>query len=292
MLLELDEVVCPHCRTPRDDMEMEEGRALVQKEELRLKRRPKLIKAGVAVVVLLAAAWLLRARITDSLAAAWRDFAAEVAKTQEPSHWNMKRGPEPLAAVSSKPEVAISSFIYLNTSSPSSEYAAAAPDPDPAPASAPAPEAATHIPSPVVATPLPQPAAPPNPTANPMPGELRVHGMVYDLKTKVPLQNVKIKFQQRQSGSIWETTTDTRGHYQVGIFKNIADLVTVMIEAPGYRKGLLEDQDPPYRERAPQSRADLIAETTDSDLEAVPLRYPDSAQIVKLDLVLIPLAKE
>lgn len=290
MLMGLDEVICSHCRTPRDDMEMEEGRALVQKEELRLKRRPKLIKAGIAVVILLASAWLLRVRILDSLTAAWRDFAAEVAKTQEPSHWNTKKAPEPLAAVNSKPEVTVSSFIYLNTSSPAPPYAAEAPDPAPAPA--PAPEAATHIPSPVVATPLPQPAAPPNPTTNPMPGELRVHGTVYDLKTKVPVQNVKIKFQQRQSGSVWETTTDTRGHYQVGIYKNIADLVTVMIEAPGYRKGLLEDQDPPYRERAPQSRADLIAETTDSDLEAVPLRYPDSAQIVKLDLVLIPQAKE
>lgn len=287
MLMGLDEIICSHCRTPRDDMEMEEGRALVQKEEQRLKRRPKLVKAGVAVAVLLASAWLLRGRIADSLTGAWRDFAAEVEKTQEPSHWNKKRAPEPLAVANSKPEVAVSSFIYLNTSSPTPPYAAEQPDPAPEP-----PPEAAAAPSPVVATPLPAFAAAPEPPANPWPGELRVHGMVYDLATKMPVRDVKIQFQQKQSGARWEATTDAGGHYQLDINKNVSDLVTVMIEALGYRKGLLEDRDPPYRERSRQSRADLIAETSDSDLEATPLRYPDSAQIVKLDLVLIPQSKK
>lgn len=288
MLMGLDEVICSHCRTPRDDMEMEEGRALVQKEELLLKRRPRLIKAGIVIAILLASAWLLRVRISDSLTAVWRDFAAEVEKTQEPSHWNMKRAQDPLAASNSKPEVTVSSFIYLNTSSPAPAYAAAAPDPAPAPP----PKLVAPVPSAVVATPLTGPPAPPDLPANQWPGELRVHGIVYDLATKVPVHNVKIQFQQKQSGSKWEATTDARGRYLLGINKNVSDLVTVMIEAPGYRKGLLEDQDPPYRERSHQSRADLIAETTDNDLEAVPLRYPDSAQSIKLDLVLIPQAKE
>jgi len=260
-------------------MEMEEGRALVQKEALRLKRRPKLIKAGVAVVVLLASAWLLRVRITDSLTAAWRDFAAEVEKTQQPSHWNKKRAPEPLAVSNSKPEVAVSSFIYLNTSSPTPPYAAEPPS-DPPPPSA------------VVETPLPPPAAASNLPSNPLPGELRVHGTVYDLETKLPVPNVKIQFQQSQSSAKWEAMTDAGGHYQVGIYKNVEDLVTVMIEARGYRRGLIEDRDPPYRERSLQSRTDLISETSDSDLEPVPLRYRQSSQIVELNLVLVPQAKK
>jgi hypothetical protein len=267
---------------------MEEGRALIQKEEMRLKRRPKLIKAGILVAVLLASAWLLRVRISASLTAAWRDFSAEVEKTQEPSHWNKKGAFEPPAATTSKPEVAVSSFIYLNTSSPGHSYAASAPDPAPEPS----PETAARVPSAVVATPLPPLAPPPSVTTNLMPGELRVHGTVYDLQTRMPVHNVIVQFLQKQGGAKWETQTDARGHYQVGIYKNASDLVSAMIEAPGYRKGLLEDQDPPYRERSVQARTDLIAETTDNDLEAVPVRYPDSAQIIKLDLVLIPQAKE
>ena len=115
--------------------------------------------------------------------------------------------------------------------------------------------------------------------------------MVYDLATALPLPNVKIKFELSRSDAKWEATTDGNGHYQVGLYKNAAETITVMIEAPGYRKGLLEDKDPPYRERSTRSRADLINETTDSDLEPVPLRYKASAQIVELDLALVPQVK-
>src|SRR4051812_19273581 len=70
----LDEEICPHCRTPRDDMEIEEGRALARKEALRLKRRPRRVAYAAAALCALACAWLLRGRMIGPLRASWREF--------------------------------------------------------------------------------------------------------------------------------------------------------------------------------------------------------------------------
>lgn len=281
----LDQEVCSHCRTPRDDMEMEEGRALVRKEELRLRRRPKRIAAGVAAGILLTAAWLLRGLLFGPLLVAWSDLRIEIEKTRQPSHWVKPRTFPPPPAAAAPAHVAVSSFVYLGTNSPASvSFAptAEAPPPDSAPAGV----------SAVVATPLPDLPPPPEPALSLGPGELHVRGTVYDLETGRPVPSVRVRFQQTRSEARWEVTTNDAGRYQVGVYKNASDGVVVMIEAPGYRKGLLEDRDPPYRERSAQARADVMSETTESDLEPVPLRYKESARVVDLDLVLVPLAKK
>ena len=83
--------------------------------------------------------------------------------------------------------------------------------------------------------------------------------------------------------------TTAEGHYYLAIRKNAqAEPISVMTEVPGYRKGLLEDQEPPFRERSYEDRAAVIAETVDSDLASIPIRYPDNAQLVSRDLVLVP----
>lgn len=287
----LEQEVCSHCRTPRDDMEMEEGRALVRREELRRRRRPKLIAAGAAAAVTLAAAWLLRGLILGPLLVAWSEFRIEVEKTRQPSHWLKDRPPLLGPAVSGAPSaaasipagrVAVSSFVYLAASGPADA---------PAPGPAPAPDPETSRATAFTPTPLAAPDAPSDPAPALGPGELRVQGMVYDLATNRPLEGVKVRFQHRNSGATWEALTNPAGRYHVGLYKNASDAIVVMIEAPGYRKGLLEDRDPPYRERSFQARKDVIAETTESDLEAVPLRHRESARIVDLDLVLVPEAK-
>lgn len=279
----LDQEVCSHCRTPRDDMEMEEGRALVRKEELRRQRRPKRIAAGVATAVLLTAAWLLRGLVLGPLLVAWSDLQIEIEKTRQPAHWVKPRTFPPPPVAAAPAQVAVSSFVYLGTNSPAS--ASFSPPPaDPPPEAAPAGVSA------VVATPLPDLTPPPEPALSLSPGELHVRGTVYDLATGRPVPSVRVRFMQGRGETRWEVTTNASGRYQVGVFKNPSDAVVVMIEAPGYRKGLLEDRDPPYRERSASARADVMAETTESDLEPVPLRYKESAQIVDLDLVLVPLA--
>lgn len=291
----LEEEICSHCRTPRDDMEMEEGRALVRREEARRKRRPKLIAAGVAAGVLLAAAWLLRGLVLGPLLVAWSDFQIEVEKTRQPSHW--LKGKPPLVAPAapassavsaavpdSTGRVVVSSFVYLDPGGPAGARAEA-PASDQPPAVDPAHASA------FVQTPLAAPETPPDPALTLGPGELLVQGMVYDLATRRPVGGVRVKFQQRRGDAAWAATTNAEGRYHVGVYKNATDAIVVMIEAPGYRKGLLEDRDPPYRERSVQARTDLIAETTESDLEPVPLRHRESARTVDLDLVLVPEAK-
>lgn len=279
----LDQEVCSHCRTPRDDMEMEEGRALVRKEELLRRRRPKRIAAGAAAAVLLTIAWLLRGLVLGPLLVAWSDLQIEIEKTRQPSHWVKPRTFPPAPVAAAPAPVAVSSFVYLGTNSPAS-VSFAPPPADPPRDSAPAGDSA------VVATPLPDLITPPEPQLSLTPGELLVRGTVYDLATGRPVPSVRVHFQVGRSDARWEATTNAAGRYEVGVLKNLSDVV-VMIEAPGYRKGLLEDRDPPYRERTAQARADVIAETTESDLEPVPIRYKESAQVVDLDLVLVPLAK-
>lgn len=300
MLVELEQEVCTHCRTPRDDMEMEEGRALARNEELRQRQRPKRIAAGVAAAVLLGSAWLLRGVWTAPLVRVWSEFQAEVEKTRQPDHWLKGRSVSPLLAPVVLPaaspaappaetparvpaQVAVSSFIYIQSSAPPAPYI---PPPHTEPPPPPAPPLAL----------LPPPPAPAPPQAvalhPPGPGEVRVHGTVYDLATRQPVKDANVRFESRRTDARWEAMTNSAGRYDVILFKNHSDAITVMIEAPGYRKGLLEDRDPPYRERSQQAREDLIAETIDSDLEPVPLRHRESEQIVALDLVLVPLAEK
>lgn len=291
----LDQEVCSHCRTPRDDMEMEEGRALVRNEELRQKRRPKLIAAGIAAAVFLTVAWLLRGLVLGPLMVAWSDFQIEVERTRHPSHW-VKKPVYPPAPVPSAPApVTVSSFVYLNTGAPGTSYAA------------PPPQVPIQIPpqippqDPPQAPPLGLTAAPPSPPELPVqaesaeppsPGELRIQGRVYDLRTNRPVKHVRVRFEQRNTGSKWEAQTNEAGRYRLIVFKDTSEDLVVMIEAPGYRKGLLEDKDPPYRDWTPGARAALMEETVDSDLEPVPLRYPRGEQIIDLDLVLVPEVKK
>lgn len=292
MLVELEQEVCTHCRTPRDDMEIEEGRALVRDEELRLRRRPKRIAAGVAAAVFLGSVWLLRGIWAPPLAGAWNDFRAEVEKTRQPGHWLKGRASSPLLGTAAVPaasqagpsssssplpdQVSISSFIYIQASAPPPPTAPSTP--------APSPPALEPVPPPPATAAAPSTTFPP-----PGPGEVRVHGTVYDLATRQPVKGVNVRFESREKNGRWDAMTNAAGRYEVNLFKDASDAFSVMIEAPGYRKGLLEDRDPPYRERSQQAREDLIAETIDSDLEPVPLRHRESARIVQLDLVLVPL---
>jgi hypothetical protein len=283
----LDQEVCTHCRTPRDDMEMEEGRALVRKEELRRQRRPKLIATGIAAALLLTTAWLLRGLVLGPMLVAWSDFQIEVERTRQPGHWVKKPVLPPAAGPSAPAQVTVSSFVYLNTAAP--EPAFAAPPPQiqpPAQPQAPPPDLMAAPPSP------PEPPARAVSDEPPSPGELRIQGRVYDLRTNRPVKHVRVRFEQRNSGSRWEAQTNEAGRYRLNIFKDTSEGLVVMIEAPGYRKGLLEDKDPPYRDWTPGARVALMEETVDSDLEPVPLRYRRGEQIVDLDLVLVPEVKK
>jgi len=284
MLMADDEVVCVHCRVHRD-RDAEAELETVRQTDLAAKRRRKRVVA--AAVALLAAVWLSRNLIAGAVGTAWKDFAAEVEKTRSPGHWKGTPS-DPVVAPRPAPEVGVSSAVYLDPGSGGGfpSYPSDAPAPEPAP---------SGVGATVVATvDLTAPAVEPEILPSGNPDEVRVHGKVYDLATGLPVSGAMVRFMLINTESRGQTATDTAGRYQMGVSRtqNLSDLTVVTIEATGYRKGVLEDRDPPYRERSSRARADLIAETVESDLEPVPVRYPPSAGIVRLDLVLVPLAKK
>jgi hypothetical protein len=91
---------------------------------------------------------------------------------------------------------------------------------------------------------------------------------------------------------VTSTTTDQDGHYNIPLARaGENDLSVTVQNPPGYREGVLEDRDPPLRERPSEDRRVVLEETTDRDLEPVPLRCGENAEVVQLDLVLVPLEK-
>jgi hypothetical protein len=255
-------------------MELEEGRALARKEDLRLRRRPKLIKAGIAAVVLLSALWYNRLRVTEPLDKKWSEFQVEVEKTREPAHWLKDKQPIPT--------------VIIGGAAPGQRvpdpYFIAPADPQPEHPLTPRPAIPPREPGPAVAAPVP-----PTPDMN----TLRSwYGVVYDLITLQPLASATIVIKDKDR-TVSKTTTDLEGHYHLVMYRGAANgQLSVTVEnPPGYREGVLEDRDPPLRERSPVDRKAILEETTDNDLEPVPMRCRDSDQVVQLDLVLVPVVK-
>jgi hypothetical protein len=279
MLVGLDEIVCPHCRTPRDDMELEEGKALARKEEMRRLRRPalikELIKAGIAAAVVLPIAWFFRGAVKAPLHTKWNEFQVEVEETREPAHWLKER--QPITAVLAQPiQQTLPGFITqpIALSNAGPQEALGQPG-----------RPAIPPPEPALATAAPVPKSP-------MMSSRAWYGVVYDLVTLQPIPSATIVYKQ-EGRTLTSTSTDRDGHYQVQLYRDGGNgSVSVTVEkTPGYREGVLEDRDPPLRERSPEDRKLILDETTDNDLDPVPLRCKESAEVVQLDLVLVPAAK-
>lgn len=240
--------------------------------------RSRLIAAGVAGLAILCLTWFMR----DSLRAAWDDFAAEVERTREPRL--LIAASQPPAALTAAPaepaaQVAVSSFVYLGGEPPP-------PPAEPADAAMPlgtiaAPPAAVVGPASAAPAPIPPP-----------PDSLfrRYYGVVYDLGTLKPLAGARLEFKVKGDETGWTATVNDLGHYQMDLFKGPDNTMTVSAAVPGYRPGLLEEKDPPLRERSRSARRMIIDETSDSDLEPIPLRFRQDDELVELDLVVVPQA--
>lgn len=280
-LVGLDEKLCPHCQDSRSEVEIEEGWAFARNEGLRLRWRSRLTTAGVAGLAILGLTWFMRA----SLTAAWDDFAAEVERTRDPRPLMAAAAPAGLPAAPTAPsaQVAVSSFVYLagGPSALPEEFTHPATTPG-AFAAAPAAPAATSTAS---ASAAPAPIPPP-------PDSLfrRYYGVVYDLDTLKPLAGARLEFKAKGDDTGWTATVNDLGHYQMDLFKGPDNAMTVSAAVPGYRPGLLEEKDPPLRERSRSARRMIIDETSDSDLEPIPLRFRQDDELVELDLVVVPQA--
>ncbi|MEQ1920379.1 MAG: carboxypeptidase-like regulatory domain-containing protein [Elusimicrobiota bacterium] len=273
--LSLAEEVCPHCRRPRDENEIEKGHEDARQEAIRLKDRPRRIlvrvTAAAAVAGALTLAWSSRDAAAVRFQAAWTDFNVEVQRARDPlSHAKPQTTADP----------SLLSDVAASLSNPENPVNPAKPA-NPAPV-------AVHV-APPVETPDATPPAPPPAPMQDM--ECMVYGVVYDLATKKSVAHARIIFRTADSAT-QEAVTNENGHYFIPLRKNPGFLTTAMIEARGYRRGLLEDKDPPFRERSFEDRVAVMDETLDSDLDPVPIRYPPRARLISLDLVLVPEQKK
>jgi hypothetical protein len=231
--------------------------------ERRARLSARLRKVGIALAALLSLLGWQRRALTE----AWTSFIAEIEQTRNP-------GPRAEASGASvaPPHVDISSFVYLAST----------------PASAPADPALTAPP------PIADAVAPPSPKIPADEHSRRFYGVVYDVATLKPVAGAKLVFKMSGAENGWPVTTNALGHYQRDLVKATVEIpmVVEVTPVPGYRKGQLEDTDPPLRQRSHSARRGVLEETTDYDLEPVPLRYQKDAVIVSLDLVLLPVRQQ
>jgi hypothetical protein len=264
-------VPCPICDFP---VTTEETGCPRCREERSLKRRPLYLAAAVLAG--------LGALSFGRISRAWDDFQSEVERVRLPPKMRYVSDEKP-APASGDAGVAITSSAYVYQ--PQQVFA-------PAPSPAPRP-AVTAVAAAV--TPAPPPAAPPS-TIEPMerPSEgpaipmRRLYGVVYDIESLRPVSGAQVKFSVSGGDLAWSTKTDQRGHYQIDVIENPRNVMLVSAEAPGYRKGALEDSDPPLRLSKAKRRRSLVEETTDHDLAESIVRLGGSDNIIQFDLVVFP----
>ena len=283
-------VPCPRCDFP---VEYEQDGCPRCQEERRNKLFAVFRKLGGFIAVLLVlAAWQHR-RIRTS----WQEFMVEVEYARYPALRKQRaqaaeaEQTEAAKTAAAREAARIAASIVIFTTAP----------PRPAPFIPTAPDAPTktgetetpaprdHDSSPPITLSIANATAPPTP-APPTEHRRRFYGVVYDVATLKPVAGAKLLFRANTAQAGWPATTNELGHYQLDLVKGTIDMPMVVAVAPvaGYREGQLEDTDPPLRERPRSVRRRIIEETSDNDLEPVPLRFQRDADIVPLDLVLLP----
>lgn len=263
-----DMVPCPRCGEPLD---LDQGWCQHCRSQSRVWLSALLKLGGLTAVAALAlGVWQRRA-----VESAWTDFNAQVEQARYPHYRGANEvsppAPSPAAPPVAAP-VAASTFVFIAGLS------------DPPPGAAPAPPAA--------APPVDDPGAAAVPPPEPAPSDADTHrfyGVVYNAITLKPVAGAKLVFHMRGDENGWSATTNERGHYQVDLFNSTIEKLSVSVKAPsGYREGLLEDKDPPLRERALSARRKIVEEATADELEPVPLHVRADSRLVALDLVLLP----
>ncbi|MBI3288445.1 MAG: hypothetical protein HYZ74_02875 [Elusimicrobia bacterium] len=257
--LPLDQEVCGRCRRPRDEREIELGYEAVRERERRRRRRPKIAAALLCAAVGALGLYLQR-HVFFRQVAAWREeFEREMEAVSNPT-----RASKPLSPAAER------IMAVIAPGERSGATPASAPTAQPSAPAEPPPRVAQRPPEP------------------PVYASMRVvYGVVYDMASVFPVANAAVSF-ERSGRTIFQTFANEQGHYVISLSRADTDAgLNVTVRAAGYRPGQLEDGDPPYRERAAKQRREAVAQIIDSDLEAVPLRYPPSADVVPLDFVLI-----
>lgn len=276
----VDEEVCPACRRPRDELEIESGRDRLREREERRRRRPLTAARWALGIAALVLGFRERRLFHDLFYGLTSGLRAEV--HQEIKNVENPGGP---GAVPPKTALGAAAIVMLGGPPPPPRSTA------PAAVRRPAPAAARVPPAEPEAAP-PQIAVRPDEPKEPEYGR-RVYGVVYDMKSLRPIASAVVKMTLSRTGSVPridpETRTDGNGRYQLDFVPFPSDDAPIVTAtADGYRDGQIEDPELSYLQRPQAERLQFIAEITPVDLDSVPLRYPASEVLIPLDLVLVP----
>jgi len=268
----LDQEICTACRRPRDAGEIQAGYDLVHQREARRRRRPRVAAAWALTA---AAALLLFRQRQFFLAQAdsWRaQFSQEIEKARDPG--------------ASRPQTAAGAAAIELLGGPPAPHAAAAGAHNQE--DAPTPRLSRAPPPPPAPAP-PRPARAAKKPEIPLPGNIILYGVVYDLKTALVVPGAVVILRSVGAPYGFNAATDEDGYYAIQLpLVNKTGNYIANVRAKGYRDGQLEDADPPYRERPEEKRLGTLSELSEQDLEPVPVRFKAEDEIVPLDLVLAP----
>ncbi len=295
----LDEEVCPHCRRPRDEREIERGKQALIDEESRLRNRPKVLALRSAALLAATVLFFSRHALYQAAAELKNRGSAEIERYSDPDF------------IAGRPPLATGPVLDVPALAPDAKPSAEAPPPPsprmvftapsrPAPVMAPA-AAAPAGPSTASASPRPaharaararkRRAVLPPPPAAPSLGQFLFYGIVFDMATAAPIARARVTIRLAAGEMDGSTLTDENGYYEIRVAHRTSEnSFFVEASAPGYREGQVEDHDPSWLEATDEARLTAMGELTGHDLDPIPRNPPDGDGLVSLDLLMLPVA--
>ena len=246
---------CPVCLRAVSRHEMMKALQVRRREDEAARKRPKIITATVAVIILCVYGFnqAQKRGVLEKL--------LNAAHTQSPQVPAVAVQPPPIQA------------------------------PIPAPSNLPEPPAA--MPAPSSSGPGQTPDAlprPPEPEPEPEPSDdWTVHGTVYDLLSLRPCAGARLTFENHASGMIYKAKTDAKGRYTIHMPK-LSDTdggYRVAVSAKGYVGDYLEESSPPFASRNLAHRQEAANEAAQTQVLHVPI-FIDQAMELEYNLALLP----
>jgi hypothetical protein len=292
----LDEELCPHCRRPRDEREIEQGKLDLVEAEAKRKGYPRLVALRLAAVAGLMALFFARHLLSNGLESLTHRGSAELDRYTDPD-FVAGRSPnagvpvaetstpilDAAAAATGEPPASarlVFSAPPATTPAPSTQTVIAAPAAPPAPPSAKAPP-------PVAAAPRKARTAPPPPA--PSSTNWLFYGVVYDMATGLAIPHAKVVIHHPNEDTGLNAATDANGFYRLYIPRGIGgNDYLIEATARGYRQGQAEDREPYWRDAADAVRLSAMNELTGHDLDAIPRKPENEDGLVEVDMALLP----